>query len=1137
MFGSNHEGRPHLWQLFTWFNPSLQRGVPVYAYLNESFLRPCELQVELGGNELIDPQALDSLAQNIEAIDSHRFGQNEPPTPGRRGIQLIFVGNVPDFIADGALQALQQFLEQHRLNDVRITGIKSGSIKLTLSLPEDQAERLCELADSGALDRFGLIDFTYVPLEHEVPATIPGVALEAYYGYLVHRAQFLLGDPSLPVRLDAEQLASETLNSAYGTAETALSHDVTRAAQLACLEKIQDRLLVDSLRTFSVPPGDVDSAHQQNDPTKVPTSGESSEGEAAPGEGRSGNSGIGQFPAQQALEPTTADFVPAGDESPPELSPLKERATELPPTWSDAVPESLPDFGQLERIRYIGHGGMGVVYKAFDRGLGIDVALKTVLPHRLSNPKVVRIFHTEPRSMARLKHPHIVHVYHVHEHEGRPYFTMTLIKGASLDCRLEEFCQAPRRAAELLVKVALAVHHAHERGFLHRDLKPANIMLDVGGEPHVTDFGLAKQTSTGECLVEMPAQMDTVSRVFKGIVGSIQYMSPEQATPGKEARTVSDVYGLGATLYALLTGRPPFQAETVEDTLKLVRDGKPKPPGEIRRGLPRDLEAICLKCLKKKPDDRYGTAKDLADDLERFLRGEPVTARPASALRKLWMWACRRPAQAIAASLTALFLVALLAVGNFAWRDHIAHETHLADTIDKALTAAMSGDLDAADQAVADAERAGASTGQVHMLRGQIALHRGKSQDARQHLEEAVRLLPKSVAARGMLAAAYAYDGDWVRYDQMIQEMEQLTPSTPEDFLFKGYAEANLDPALGLQTITQAFDRRPMMGIAARLLRAEVRAFVAQDTDDLGEAEGAVQDAKYAKESLPNNPAALWVSLEAHLAKAGVHEHRDEPKQREAELELAGKDADELKRFTELPEAVVYRWLYFREVRKEEEVLDELRQASRDTDHVYVTFCCALTLYRRGNPGDFEEALGVLEKRHRTYNDRLRPFVLAELDHPNKHDWPSRAKKATEDFAAWSQDGAAIMDTQTVLCLLRKKEDAVKASKKLKSEPSRFYTLRSKPLQLCLDYNAGDLTADELLKGAGHSRWDQCLAHFYIAMTKLAEGDRSGAREHFDKAIKTRAIGWGVYDMSWVFQARLAKDPNWPPWIPNGPAK
>src|SRR5262249_9381504 len=191
------------------------------------------------------------------------------------------------------------------------------------------------------------------------------------------------------------------------------------------------------------------------------------------------------------------------------------------------------------------------------------------------------------------------------------------------------------------------------------------------------------------------------------------------------------------------------------------------------------------------------------------------------------------------------------------------------------------------------------------------------------------------------------------------REIEPLTPSTPEDFLFKGYAEAYLEPEQGLRTMKQAFDRRPMVGVAL-LLRAEVRAFVAQDTDNLKEAEGAVQDAKYAREFLRDNPAAIWVSLEAHLAKAGVHEHREEPDKRAEELKLAGKDADDLKHFPALPEAVFYRWLYFREMGKEEEVLEELRRASRDTDHVYVTFSCALTLYRRG---DLEEALRVLERR------------------------------------------------------------------------------------------------------------------------------------------------------------------------------
>jgi serine/threonine protein kinase len=471
-------------------------------------------------------------------------------------------------------------------------------------------------------------------------------------------------------------------------------------------------------------------------------------------------------------------------------------------------------------------------------------------------------------------------------------------------------------------------------------------------------------------------------------------------------------------------------------------------------------------------------------------------------------------------------------------------------TIDRALTAAMGGDLEAAEQAIVEAEQAGASAGQVRMLRGQIALHRGQSREAMGHLEEAVRLLPGSVAARGMLAAAYASVGRWELFDRTIREMEALTPSTPEDFLFKGYAEANLDPARGLRTMKEAFDRRPMMGVAL-LLRAEVRAFLGQDTDDLREAEGAVQDANYARELLRDNPAALWVSLSAHLAKAGVHEHRGEPARRRAELDLAGKYADALKPFTErqtlLPEAVVYRWLYFREMGSEEKVLDELLLASEQTDHLYVAFCYALTLYRRGRPGDFEKALRVLKKKSPSYNDRLRPFVLAEYDYSDKdkHGWLARVRKDSEAFQKWSNnDGLAVMDTsvmdaQAVLCLLGMKEAAVEASRTLLRQlrKERSSTLRSGPLLRCMRYNAGEITADKLVEDAGRSRWDQCLAHYYVGMRKLAEGDRDEAREHFAKVVETRAFIWGPYDFSWVFLARLEKDPAWPPWIPTRRAK
>jgi len=371
--------------------------------------------------------------------------------------------------------------------------------------------------------------------------------------------------------------------------------------------------------------------------------------------------------------------------------------------------------------------------------------------------------------------------------------------------------------------------------------------------------------------------------------------------------------------------------------------------------------------------------------------------------------------------------------------------------------------------------------------------------------------------------------------------MDQLTLSTPEDFLFKGYAVAQLEPERGLRTIQQAF---PMMGIAF-LLRAEVRAFVAQDTHNLQEAKEAVQDARSARELLRDNPTAIWVSLEAHLAKAGVHEHLDDLKQRQAELDLAGEDAEALKRFTKppeiLPEAVVFRWTYFREVGKEEEVLEELREASKNTEHVNVTSCCALALYRRGQTEDLEEAHRVLKRRAGTYTDRLLPFVLAELDYPDKHDWPARALKASVDYAENTQDGAAVMDAHGIYYLLGDKTKAVKASNALLNQEDKFYTLRRAPIYRCVRYNAGDpkMTEDDLIQAAkaDGSQWNQCLAHYNIAMKKLLEGDRDGARKHFDKAIKTRASGWGEYDLSRVFWDRLEKDPNWPPRIQKGRAK
>jgi tetratricopeptide (TPR) repeat protein len=793
--------------------------------------------------------------------------------------------------------------------------------------------------------------------------------------------------------------------------------------------------------------------------------------------------------------------------------------------------EEPPDLSGHETLTRIDEGeGRDAVWKTRDLHLQRDVAVKVTKSAGSPGPHRLRRFLRESCITARLTHPSIVPVHSMGRlADGRPYYTMTLVEGQTLEKKLKarpDVASDRTTLLQVFAKVCQALAFAHSKGIIHGDPKPRNVMVGELGEVQVMDWGEARDL--------------TKSDDPSGVAVTWPYASPEQASgcTGKiDCR--SDVFGLGGILCEILTANPPYVG-CRKDVKRQARTGDLA--GAYSRlkacGADRELIDLALDCLSPEPNDRPENASAVEERLTGYLASVEERLRKAELARQRLLW--------LAVGLAST-LLALVAAGVFAQRAFQAELKNVAvqqalkgekrqRVVDKALTAAMAGDLETAAQAIGEAEGAGASTGLVRMVRGQIALHRGQSREAVRHLEQAVWLRPRSVATWGMLAAAYASVGQWELYDNAVQEMEELTPSTPEDFLFKGYAEANLEPTRGLQTIKQAFDLHPRTGIAL-LLRSYVRAYVAQDTDDLEVAEGAVQDARYARELLGDNPAALWVSLNAHLAKAGVHEHRDEPDQRRAELELAGKDADLLKPFTALPDAVVYRWLYFREMGREEEVLEELRQASERTDHVYVTFCYALTRYRRGRPGDFEEALRVLQERPGQYSTRLSPFVLTELDYPGKNGWPARARMAYEEFKARAHDGAAVLDTQMVLCLLGKKGDAIAANQALLERPELFYTLRREPLLRCLRYNAGELSEDDLVRGAGRSRWDQCLAHYYIAMMKLAEGDRNGAQEHFDKAIKTRAFLWGVYDMSWVFRARLAKDANWPPWISQGPEK
>jgi hypothetical protein len=309
-----------------------------------------------------------------------------------------------------------------------------------------------------------------------------------------------------------------------------------------------------------------------------------------------------------------------------------------PHPWPELSPERPLRIGHHELLEVLDRGGMGIIYRARDLRLGRIVALKVLAGGELVGEAALNRFRLEAETAAQLDHPHIVPVYDVGEHEGHPYFTMKLLEGRGLAGHLERFRNHPRRAAELVATLAHAMHHAHQHGIIHRDLKPANVLLDEEDRPYIADFGVAR-------LIEQEAPLTRSGAV----VGTLPYMAPEQAEGGSRPITTAvDVYGLGAILYELLTGAPPFPTKdtSVAALLRQVVEAEPRAPRALTPHLDRDLETICLKCLEKEPTRRYSSAEQLARDLERHLRDEPIVGRPTGRAERAWRWSHRHPASA-----------------------------------------------------------------------------------------------------------------------------------------------------------------------------------------------------------------------------------------------------------------------------------------------------------------------------------------------------------------------------------------------------------------------------------------------------------------------------------------------------------
>ena len=836
--------------------------------------------------------------------------------------------------------------------------------------------------------------------------------------------------------------------------------------------------------------------------------------------------------------------------------------------------------GDFQIVRELGRGGMGVVYEARQVSLNRRVALKVLSGGLGLTPKAVQRFRREAEAAARLHHTNIVPIYATGEEQGTHFYAMELIDGPSLDQVIRQMRagdgkeQSPSTAsgndglapalaetgpyvdagnfghvtaelsssslgsgsgyfdtvARMVAEVADALDYAHREGVIHRDIKPSNLLLSPAGRLSINDFGLAR-------ILEQPGM--TMTGEF---VGTPAYMSPEQIAAGRtpiDHRT--DVYSLGATLYELLTQRPPFTGERRDQVLAQILHKEPRAPRKVNAKVPVDLETICLKALEKDPDRRYQTAGAMAEDLRRYVNRFAISARRAGAVQRLVKWVRRRPGVAATAVLAGV--LAVVAAG-LAYQGYVTEQNRLADkqqqerllavekrqsALERALLVAMSGDLDAAENAIAQAERQGVSTGQVRLLRGELAYYRGNVKKAIEHLEQAVQLLPaeQSVAARGLLVVAYVYAMRIEDAARELQVLDSLEPVTVEDFLFKGAALGQWEEEQGLVILDQAVKQRPSSAIA-RLFRSDALANLAANRANPDAADRAIEDAETAKSLLADaSPIALWYCGNAYQLAAFVYKHAGLDEKYRTAVAKGQRDAEALEPFKHIPDAAYFRAYYYWYFGQKDRTLDELRALAKRPDTLLISYAYAVILLWRGGRADLQEARATLDLAPENgLLSLLNCWVAAELDGCDA------ALERYRRGIPLITNGVQRVYFKAIPLLLGKADLA-----KAESRADRHRDLTFRPserafLQASLDYLAGDGNDISLLRAAVGSQRDECHAHFFIGMTRLAEGDRKRARAEFQRALTTACVNTMFYDLSAVVLARLEKDAYWPPWIP-----
>jgi serine/threonine protein kinase len=828
-----------------------------------------------------------------------------------------------------------------------------------------------------------------------------------------------------------------------------------------------------------------------------------------------------------------------------------------------APPRTLGDFELLEEL---GRGGMGVVYRARQVSLNRPVALKVLSGGLGLTSRAVQRFRREAEAAGRLHHTNIVPIYATGDADGVHYYAMELVAGPSLDqtlARMRMLGSAPAAGQETasvdprlaapwgdpdpatgsggkavgssvptgerapgesttslgaggeyfdniarrLAEVAEALDYAHKNGVIHRDIKPSNLLLSPDGRVSINDFGLAR-------MLEEPGM--TVTGEFMGSPG---YMSPEQITAGRaplDHRT--DIYSLGATLYEALTLEPPFRGERRDQVIAQVLHKEPRAPRKLNKRIPLDLETICLKAMDKDPDLRYQSAAAMAEDLRRFVNRFAIAARPLGPVKRAVKWTKRHPA--LAAALAVAALAGLAAVGfafEAARAQQHAQDQERQSAIERATLIARSGDLNATEQAIGEAELLHASPGQLRFLRGEVAFFRGDFEQAVQHLEQSARLQPRSVSTLALLAMAYVSAGQWQKFLEIEGSLEHMSPATAEDRLLLGAAQVYMSPVEGLPILDEAI--RQQDSPLARLFRASARADYAMDTGDPAFADLALQDTALADSMMPHNAAVCGISVFNHLVAGILWDGKDDRKRDEA-FAQAGRDAEAALQFPGSPAAIGARLAFLRHQRKPE-FYEFARRAYEEVGDPNAAWYYPVALYEQGKFAAAAEAVERMGRR----------VLLVYPSAFNFVELPGGRERAMAFYRNLMGDPSLRSWTgmliQIPLVLGRKAQAVADAREKLK-EKSLFIQLNRAFLVDQLRFQAEEIGAEDLVRSAGKSRRNQAVAHFSIGCMRLAEGRRDEARDPFQRAVATGCFYFGEFDWGLAFLQRLEKDPGWP---------